>query len=80
MCCFVPQNCDDPAAVVVQVMAMEAESEAVGMLVAGDGLEGKFAQVRTSHCHHQHGCRAKRSAWVSGQRVVPSSCMDLFAI
>lgn len=24
---------------------MEAESEAVTMLVAGDGLEGKFAQV-----------------------------------
>lgn len=29
-------------------MAMEAESEAVGMLVAGDGLETKFAQVRGS--------------------------------
>jgi hypothetical protein len=26
-------------------MAMEAESEAVTMLVAGDGLENKFAQV-----------------------------------
>ncbi len=26
---------------------MEAESEAVGMLVAGDGLESKFAQVRS---------------------------------
>lgn len=29
----------------LQVMAMEAESEAVAMLVAGDGLENKFAQV-----------------------------------
>jgi hypothetical protein len=29
----------------LQVIAMEAESEAVTMLVAGDGLESKFAQV-----------------------------------
>jgi phage shock protein A len=28
-------------------MAMEAESEAVGMLVAGDGLESKFAQLES---------------------------------
>eukprot|EP00775_Hariotina_reticulata_P008440 gene8440-8624_t len=30
-----------------KVMAMEAESEAVGMLVAGDGLESKFAQLES---------------------------------
>jgi phage shock protein A len=30
-----------------KVIAMEAESEAVGMLVAGDGLESKFAQLET---------------------------------
>ena len=28
-----------------QVIAMEAESEAVGLLVAGDGLESKFAAL-----------------------------------
>lgn len=32
-------------------MAMEAESEAVGMLVAGDGLENKFAQVSPQRDH-----------------------------
>jgi hypothetical protein len=32
----------------MQVIAMEAESEAVTMLVAGDGLEGKFAQVSST--------------------------------
>ncbi|GBF97603.1 hypothetical protein Rsub_10739 [Raphidocelis subcapitata] len=30
-----------------KVIAMEAESEAVGMLVAGDGLEGKFAALES---------------------------------
>eukprot|EP00879_Flechtneria_rotunda_P000682 GHRR01000799.1.p1 GENE.GHRR01000799.1~~GHRR01000799.1.p1 ORF type:complete len:296 (+),score=125.22 GHRR01000799.1:142-1029(+) len=30
-----------------KVIAMEAESEAVGMLVAGDGLESKFAQLES---------------------------------
>lgn len=30
-----------------KVMAMEAESEAVGLLVAGDGLENKFAQLES---------------------------------
>lgn len=38
--CFIP-----PAR--CQVIAMEAESEAVGMLVAGDGLETKFAQLES---------------------------------
>lgn len=33
--------------VCVQVMAMEAESEAVGELTAGDGLESKFAQLES---------------------------------
>jgi hypothetical protein len=39
-----------PTALAAQVMAMEAESEAVTMLVAGDGLETKFAQVSVSEC------------------------------
>lgn len=53
---------------------MEAESEAVGMLVAGDGLENKFAQVRTSHHQHHHQHRSQ------GDDSVIPSLMDQCAI
>lgn len=48
--CLAACHCLAPvyaAIVYCQVMAMEAESEAVGVLVAGDGLESKFAQLES---------------------------------
>lgn len=69
-----------------KVIAMEAESEAVGMLVAGDGLEGKFAALESGTVEDElaalkqgvlAGAKAPAAALPEGRPIKDAIDMEL---